>query len=245
MIPGGYILQPRLFYKSDAAHFPPCTRELWHYLLAHVNHADNGRYKRGQGFFQFTDIQEALSWTVGYRKEVYSKPQLTKALRRLNEGTHGEPMTATTKATRGIVVTVLNYDLYQNPGNYEGNGEGSTKETRRDLEGRTKNKNVKKKEEKKEQTSFDLFYEAYPKKVAKGAAVKAWKKVKVDVQTILNALEWQCVCEQWTKDGKQFIPNPATYLNNLGWEDEPPQQQQFRQQFVGVPPMDNDIEPDF
>ena len=138
-ITGGYVLQPRIFDGSEASKMSPVTRELWFYLLRNVNHADNGKFKRGQRFFQFSEIQEALHWYVGYRKMIYSKPQLTKALRRLNEGN----MTATAKATRGIVITILNYDVYQDPKNYEGNGEGSTKEQRRNFGGHTINKNDK------------------------------------------------------------------------------------------------------
>jgi len=138
-ISNGYVLQPRIFDGSEASKMSPVTRELWFYLLRNVNHKDNGKYKRGQAFFQFSVIQEDLSWHVGYRKMKYSKPQLTKALRRLCEGN----MTATMKATRGIIITVCNYSFYQDPKNYEGNNEGIAKELRRESHGNTKNKNVK------------------------------------------------------------------------------------------------------
>ena len=52
----------------------------------------------------------------------------------------------TTKATRGIIVTVCNFDIYQDSKNYEGNNEGNTKETRRKRGGNTINKNDKNKE---------------------------------------------------------------------------------------------------
>lgn len=102
---------------------PPCTRELWTYLLRKVNYVDNGKFKRGQGFFSLEEIQSDLAWWVGYRRETYSKPDLTKALRRLREGN----MIETTKEVRGVVVTVCKYDYYQDSANYEGNA----KETRR------------------------------------------------------------------------------------------------------------------
>lgn len=130
-IKGGYILQPRSFDNSSASHFPPCTREVWFFLLRNVNHADNGKFKRGSGFFALEDIQNALSWSVGCRVERYPKYQLVKAIRRLREGN----MVATTKATRGVFITVLNYDKYQDPKQYEGNDEGNTKATRRQHEG--------------------------------------------------------------------------------------------------------------
>jgi hypothetical protein len=137
MIKGGYILQPRVFGESDASKMPPVTREIWMYILRKVNHSDSKQFKRGQGFFRFSDIQNDLCWYAGYRKIMYSKPQITKSLRRLCEGN----MTATMKATRGIVITVCNYDHYQNPKNYEGNDEKITKEPRRKRSGRTINKN--------------------------------------------------------------------------------------------------------
>jgi len=138
MIDGGYILQPRSFDKSEASHLPPATRELWFYILRNVNHSKRLGLERGQGFFSLDHIQEALCWYTGFRKNTYSKPQLTKALRRLRE----RNMVATTKATRGITVTVCNYDEYQDPKSYEGKNEETTKETRKNLGGRTINKKV-------------------------------------------------------------------------------------------------------
>lgn len=70
---------------------------------------------------------------------------------------------------------------------------------------------------------FERFWKAYPKKVAKGTAAKAFKKAKVDeslLQDILKALEWQRETKQWKAEGGQYIPNPATYLNGRRWEDE-------------------------
>lgn len=124
---GGYILQPRCIDDSDIMHEPPVVREVWFYLLRRVNHTDNGKFERGTNFFRFKEIQEALHWYVGYRKKTYSKPQLTKAIRRLRE----RNMIETMKATRGLRVSILNYNYYQDPKNYESNGEGNTKETRR------------------------------------------------------------------------------------------------------------------
>lgn len=72
---------------------------------------------------------------------------------------------------------------------------------------------------------FDQFWSAYPKKTGKGAAKKAWTKIKPSaalLQKIMTALEWQTKSEQWTRERGQFIPNPATYLNQERWEDEPP-----------------------
>jgi hypothetical protein len=37
----------------------------------------------------------------------------------------------------------------------------------------------------------------------------------------MAALAWQVESEQWCRDRGQYIPNPATYLNQHRWLDEP------------------------
>jgi len=69
---------------------------------------------------------------------------------------------------------------------------------------------------------FDVFWEAYPKKVGKTAAQVSWKKVKPKLDDVLYALSWQTNSNQWTKNDGQFIPNPSTYLNQGRWQDEQP-----------------------
>ncbi len=68
---------------------------------------------------------------------------------------------------------------------------------------------------------FNTFWTAYPRKVAKTTAQKAFNKLKVDdglLTSILIALEKQKQSKQW--QDKQFIPHPATWLNQRRWEDE-------------------------
>ena len=71
-------------------------------------------------------------------------------------------------------------------------------------------------------TGFDLFWSVYPRKIGKGAAELAWKKIRPDdtLQVrIVDAVKAQCKSEQWKRDGGQFIPHPATWLNGKRWED--------------------------
>ena len=68
---------------------------------------------------------------------------------------------------------------------------------------------------------FATFWHAYPKKVGKWAAEKAWSKLKPDLTAVLQSIERARATEQWRKDGGQFIPHPATWLNQRRWEDEP------------------------
>ncbi len=72
---------------------------------------------------------------------------------------------------------------------------------------------------------FLSFWKSYPKRVGKDAAWRAWKKRIRDMPTIgeiLKSIEMQKMSEQWTKDGGQYIPNPATWINRGSWADELP-----------------------
>ena len=69
---------------------------------------------------------------------------------------------------------------------------------------------------------FEAFWQAYPRKTAKPAAAKAFARLKPDerlLQAMLAAVREQTASEQWAKDGGQFIPHPATWLNGRRWED--------------------------
>jgi uncharacterized protein YdaU (DUF1376 family) len=70
-------------------------------------------------------------------------------------------------------------------------------------------------------SGFAEFWAAYPKKIGKGAAEKAFKSARINghMPDLLAAIEAQKQSDQWRKDGGQFIPNPATWLNQRRWED--------------------------
>lgn len=70
---------------------------------------------------------------------------------------------------------------------------------------------------------FRAFWSEYPKKTGKGAAEKAFQKIKPSedlLQSMLKAIENQKQSDQWRRDNGQFIPLPATWLNQKRWEDE-------------------------
>ena len=70
---------------------------------------------------------------------------------------------------------------------------------------------------------FDRFWAAYPRHEAKQAALRAFEKLNPDenlLGTILDAVEVQKKSDQWTRDNGQFIPHPATWINQRRWEDE-------------------------
>ena len=72
---------------------------------------------------------------------------------------------------------------------------------------------------------FQSFWSAYPRKTAKKPAQAAFMKLKPDEELLnkmLEALKQQLKTDQWTRDGGQYIPHAATWLNQRRWEDEIP-----------------------
>lgn len=68
---------------------------------------------------------------------------------------------------------------------------------------------------------FDRFWAAYPRKVGKGAAERSFERIRPDAALLdgmLRAIETQRQSDTWLRG---YIPNPATWLNQRRWEDEP------------------------
>ena len=69
---------------------------------------------------------------------------------------------------------------------------------------------------------FDTFWREYPRKKSKGTAQKAFAKAlsRTTFDTIMTALRALKGSYEWTKNGGQYVPYPATWLNADGWNDE-------------------------
>jgi hypothetical protein len=77
---------------------------------------------------------------------------------------------------------------------------------------------------------FDTFWAAFPKKVGKDAAWRAWQKRRPDaglLAQMIAALDWQCRQDGWLREGGRYVPNPATWLNAGRWQDEQTHTQQL------------------
>jgi len=157
MISGGYYIKARQIQDSEISTAPPHVREIWDWLIKEVNHKDHKNIKRGSTFKSLNDISEGLKWYVGYRKEAYSKSKCEMAMNWLRK----RDMITTTKTTRGMIITICNYDTYQDPKNYETNNERTTKRTRSEQHSDTINKNVKKENNKYTINNIDTNLKTY------------------------------------------------------------------------------------
>ena len=90
---------------------------------------------------------------------------------------------------------------------------------------------------------FSSFWEAYPKKVGKAPALKAFLKLDVSramVDRMVAAIEEQAQSRQWREKNGEYIPHPEKWLNDARWEDEgtslPDQEPEF------VPPTQEQLD---
>lgn len=73
------------------------------------------------------------------------------------------------------------------------------------------------------ESGFADFWQAYPRKIRKAAAMRAWlrKGLSAKSDEILAHLTERVRSDaQWLKDGGEYIPYPSTWLNGDGWLDE-------------------------
>lgn len=72
-------------------------------------------------------------------------------------------------------------------------------------------------------SDFTAFWVLYPRKTDKADARKAWAKLdpRPTLETLQAALAWQRTQPGWLKDGGQYVPHAATWLNKRRFEDEP------------------------
>lgn len=79
------------------------------------------------------------------------------------------------------------------------------------------------KDKTKTDSKFLEFWIAYPKKIAKQEAEKAFNKLNIDdnlLLTLLSALSTAKQSKNWLKNNGEYIPHAATWLNQHRWEDE-------------------------
>jgi hypothetical protein len=88
-------------------------------------------------------------------------------------------------------------------------------------------------------SAFESFWQAYPKKVGKAAALKKWELKKLDdyAPTIVAHLKKRVKEDKRWKDG--FVLDPTTFLNQERWTDE-----YETIQYKQPPSKANDVKPD-
>lgn len=109
-IPSGGFIVARKAFESDLWRKKPSTwLKVWFYIIGSVQHSNYKELRRGEGYFNFSEI--ARMKYIGDDVTINNVEKFLIYARRAE-------MLATRKATHGVVVSVLNYDLYQDLNNY-------------------------------------------------------------------------------------------------------------------------------
>jgi hypothetical protein len=114
-IPGGYVLIARKLLTSELMDKPPHYLKLWMWMLLSAFWKEGGCLGRGQLKTSITEMQEVGGYLSGGRKCKLTPDEVKSAYRFL-------AMTdaiRVKKTTRGMVISISNYDDYQCPKNYE------------------------------------------------------------------------------------------------------------------------------
>lgn len=106
------------------------------------------------------------------------------------------------------------------------NSDGSVtlSETETETRSKTRSPIAREKTARSPREGFDEFWAQYPRKVARQAALKAWSRIGGWVTTveIMAGLDRAMRSEQWLRDGGQYVPHAATWLNGGRWADDLP-----------------------
>lgn len=218
-IPGGCILIARKMLDSDLMDHSPLTVKLWVWMLLKANWQDRQQLSRGQFVTTIAEMQEAMSHYAGWRKITPTKDEIRNCYESLSRATR----ITTRKTTRGMVISIINYDSYQNINAYAAHTEDlkdyGTKApaTPQDTEEVNKKRNTY-------SDCFEELWKIYPSKDGKKAALRhftATVKSEADCQRIRKALDNyldHLKAEAWKKP-----KNGATWFNNWpDWENWTP-----------------------
>jgi hypothetical protein len=154
-IKGGYYLKAKCVQESWIAKAPPHIREIWDLFIRKAFYQDGYSLKKGQLIITYSEIIEELAWFIGYRKMTYKKHHCEIAMKALLK----ENMIATTKTTKGVLITIVNYCKYQDIKNYESYTKQTTNTTGTLQPTDTIEKEIK---EVKEETKTDTGFKPCP-----------------------------------------------------------------------------------
>lgn len=142
------------------------------------------------------------------------------------ENIEKDGMVNTLTNTRGTIITICNYDKYQQslddantPDNEQLTDSQQTGNTNK-----KESKEVKEVKERKKETytaEFEKFWKLYPKKDDKAEAAKAYIRARkeTDHETIINGVERYAAAKPWG-DNIRFCKNASTWLNGKCWEND-------------------------
>lgn len=212
-----WIKLSRNIANNDIWHLEPFTKaQAWIDILMLTNYKDshlklkNGRLVKIQrGQCGWSKLKLAKRWQ-------WSRNKVTRFFDYLFE----QEMIQQTSIENTTIITVLNYDRYQNDTTNE-----TTNETTNDTTNETLIKKVKKEKKDKENilSDFENFFSLYPRKESKQEATKCFEKALKDGVLLSNILDGVKRYKEFVEEKKierRFIKLPSNWLNQGCWDDD-------------------------
>lgn len=117
---GAFQVARKLFESEIWLDKPSSWFKIWVYILGKVNHKERGKFRRGEGFFQFQQERSLIG------KDITSDV-IKKAISYFKKNA----MIGTKRSTRGMKIIVFKYNTYQSFDNYLGTEFGTKKALRK------------------------------------------------------------------------------------------------------------------
>lgn len=111
----GFILWDRLRFSDFLIDKPPLWTKMWAFMLSQAYFKDTKKLKRGQLFVKKGEMREKMGHWKG---SVYERPT-PKQIRYCYECLVNEGWISTSKTTRGMIITICNYDQMQQMKSYD------------------------------------------------------------------------------------------------------------------------------
>lgn len=114
---GAFVIS-RSMFESEIWYKPPEYLKIWLYLIGKANHKGRkyGGYfcEKGQYFCTCNELLEQLKYKIGYRNKTYNDSRMKNIMKYLRNSL----MVTTENKPRGLLITIVNYDSYQDLSNY-------------------------------------------------------------------------------------------------------------------------------
>ena len=226
----GYIAIARgaLNHPISGASKPYSRFEAWVWLLEQAAfkpvrvRVSNGHshsaltIKRGQLSHSLRYMATAWGWTV-------------KSVRTFLARLESDTQIGTQKGTAQTLITICNYETYQNAASYKGTQGGTQKGTQGARKGHKEEKGNKETKDIASdlEAAFSAWYAIYPNKKARDKARKAFLKlIASDAITAPELMAKTAAYAAYRKTlprtEDRFIPYPASWLNSGEYADEIP-----------------------
>ena len=130
---GGAFQMARKTFESELWLYKPSSWfKIWIYILGHVNHRDKGKFKRGEGYFNFKNNLLNIGPDIKY-----------DPVKKFLNFARKSSIISTSRSTRGIIIKVNNYNEYQTLDNYQSTSRSTSEAPLKHLKSTPINKNDK------------------------------------------------------------------------------------------------------